>query len=460
MAFLLKYQLDIMLFLGGICTVLAVLTLMTTALSPRRRRILAMMEAGAALLLLADRFAYIYRGDPSALGWWMVRVCNFLVFFLPLDLGHGFTLYLCDLYRNEGGMKKIPRRLRFCEVLYALGIVLLIVSQFTGLYYYFEGNNIYHRSPGFAICYIIPILILITQLSVVVQYGAKVSRDVQFSLVIYASAPIAASLIQLFAYGISLTNLMIAFVVALLCLYALSDMNAALARAREREFELLREEQKHEREMFEQTAEALVNVIEAKDRYTNGHSKRVAEYSRSIARAMGKDEDYCEDIYFAALLHDVGKINVPLKILNKKGKLTEEEYDRVKQHPVVGGQILSSIQQSPELRIAALYHHERYDGRGYPEGLKGEAIPETARIIAVADAYDAMTSNRSYRRAIPQEQVREELVKGVGTQFDPEFAKAMIRMVDRDTDYRMRELEPDERPEQTEPTNPRDIRRG
>lgn len=208
MAFLLKYQLDIMLFQSGICTVLAVLTLMTTALSPRRRRILAMMEAGAALLLLADRFAYIYRGDPSALGWWMVRVCNFLVFFLPLDLGHGFTLYLCDLYRNEGGMKKIPRRLRFCEVLYALGIVLLIVSQFTGLYYYFEGNNIYHRSPGFAICYIIPILILITQLSVVVQYGAKVSRDVQFSLVIYASAPIAASLIQLFAYGISLTNLM------------------------------------------------------------------------------------------------------------------------------------------------------------------------------------------------------------------------------------------------------------
>ena len=453
MAFLQKNQLDIMLFLGGVCAVLAVLTWMTTALTPKRRRILAMMEAAAALLLIADRYAYLYRGDPSTLGWWMVRICNFLVFFLPLDLGHGFTLYLCDLYRNEGGMKKLPKRLQFCEVLFALGLVLLVISQFTGLYYYFEGNNIYHRSPGFAICYVIPILILVIQMSVVVQYGAKVRRDVQFSLVIYVCAPIAASLIQLFAYGISLTNLMIAFVVALLYLYALSDLNEALETARAREFELLREEQKHERVMFEQTAEALVSAIEAKDRYTNGHSKRVAEYSRSIARSAGKSEEECEDIYFAALLHDVGKINVPLKILNKKGHLNDEEYNRVKQHPVVGGQILSNIQLSPEPRIAALYHHERYDGRGYPEGLKGEAIPETARIIAVADAYDAMTSNRSYRRAIAQEQVREELEKGAGTQFDPEFARAMISMVDQDTDYRMREMEPGERPDQTEPAD-------
>ena len=195
------------------------------------------------------------------------------------------------------------------------------------------------------------------------------------------------------------------------------------------------------RELFEQTAEALASAIDAKDSYTNGHSRRVAEYSQKIAREAGKSEEECEKVYFSALLHDVGKIGVSIDILTKKGKLTSEEFEQIKLHPVMGGQILSSIRQSPWLSIGARYHHERYDGRGYPEGLKGENIPEIARIIAVADAYDAMTSNRSYRKAIPQHIVREEMVKCIGTQFDPEYAKLMIHLIDLDTEYRMQEME-------------------
>ena len=198
---------------------------------------------------------------------------------------------------------------------------------------------------------------------------------------------------------------------------------------------------KEQQLLFEQTAEALAGAIDAKDKYTNGHSHRVAEYSRRIAKEAGRPEEECEKVYFAALLHDVGKIGVPIEILSKKGRLTDEEFEQIKRHPVVGGQILSSIKQSPWLSLGARYHHERYNGRGYPEGLKGEAIPEIARIIAVADAYDAMTSNRSYRSAIPQHIVREELVKGTGTQFDPEFDKIMIHMIDLDTEYRMQETE-------------------
>ncbi len=197
------------------------------------------------------------------------------------------------------------------------------------------------------------------------------------------------------------------------------------------------------REQFEQTAEALASAIDAKDRYTNGHSRRVAEYSMMIAKESGKSEEECEKIYFSALLHDVGKIGVPIEILSKKGRLTDEEFEKIKQHPVVGGQILSSIRNSPWLSIGARFHHERINGRGYPEGLQGNDIPEIARVIAVADAYDAMTSNRSYRSAIPQHIVREEMVKGIGTQFDPEFAKIMIRMIDLDTEYRMQESKPD-----------------
>ena len=201
--------------------------------------------------------------------------------------------------------------------------------------------------------------------------------------------------------------------------------------------------QKADHEQFEQVAEALASAIDAKDRYTNGHSRRVADYSLKIAREAGKSEEECEKVYFAALLHDVGKIGISGNILSKNGKLTDEEFGKIKQHPVMGSQILSSIRNSPWLSIGAHYHHERYNGRGYPDGLKGEEIPEIARIIAVADAYDAMTSNRSYRNAIPQHIVREELVEGVGTQFDPLFARIMTRLIDQDPDYRMQERSPE-----------------
>ncbi|MCR4991110.1 MAG: HD-GYP domain-containing protein [Lachnospiraceae bacterium] len=201
------------------------------------------------------------------------------------------------------------------------------------------------------------------------------------------------------------------------------------------------EEQKNVHRLFEQTAVALVNAIDAKDKYTHGHSSRVAEYSRRIAEFSGMSKEECDEIYYVALLHDVGKIGIPENIINKEGKLTDEEYNVIKQHPVLGAQILHSITEYPRLSIGAYYHHERYDGKGYPTRLKGEDIPKIARIISVADAYDAMTSKRSYREAIPQQTVREEIVKGMGTQFDPEYAKIMQHLIDLDTEYKMKEMD-------------------
>ena len=139
------------------------------------------------------------------------------------------------------------------------------------------------------------------------------------------------------------------------------------------------------------------------------------------------------------LLHDVGKIGVPDEIINKKGKLTDEEYAAIKVHPEIGDRILKKVKEMPKLSIGARWHHERYDGSGYPDGLKGDEILEEARIIAVADAYDAMTSHRSYRDILPQAVVREEIEKGKGTQFDPVFADIMLRMIDEDKDYMMHE---------------------
>ncbi len=183
----------------------------------------------------------------------------------------------------------------------------------------------------------------------------------------------------------------------------------------------------------------LAKTIDAKDAYTNGHSERVADYAREIARRYGYDEDRQEEIYIMGLLHDVGKIGVPDAIINKQGKLTDEEYAMIKKHPLMGAEILATVSEMPKLVTGARWHHERYDGRGYPDGLNGEEIPEEARIIAVADAYDAMTSHRSYRGIIPQDHVKSEIEKGMGTQFDEKFARIMLEMIAEDIEYAMHE---------------------
>lgn len=182
---------------------------------------------------------------------------------------------------------------------------------------------------------------------------------------------------------------------------------------------------------------AFANAIDAKDKYTNGHSMRVAEYAKEIARRAGKNEKEQEEIYFCGLLHDIGKIGIPDGIINKPGRLNDEEYAIIKSHPSIGAGILMTLTELSEIHIGANWHHERYDGKGYPDGLKGEEIPEIAKIIAVADTYDAMTSKRSYRGLLSQDVVKAELEKGKGTQFDPYFAEIMLEIIEEDTEYQM-----------------------
>lgn len=186
-----------------------------------------------------------------------------------------------------------------------------------------------------------------------------------------------------------------------------------------------------------QIVQALASTIDAKDKYTNGHSERVARYSREIARRLGKSEKEQEDIYYMGLLHDIGKIGIPDEIINKPSRLTDEEFAVIRTHPVIGADILKNISEMPQIATGARWHHERYDGRGYPDGLAGKDIPFVARIIGVADAYDAMTSRRSYREMLPQETVRNEILRGRGSQFDPEYADVMLEMIAEDREYKL-----------------------
>ena len=166
---------------------------------------------------------------------------------------------------------------------------------------------------------------------------------------------------------------------------------------------------------------------------------RLAKYSRMLAERLGLSSEECENVYFMALLHDIGKIGVPNEIINSTDKLTNEEYAVIKTHPGLGYDILAEIKSRPDLSIGARWHHERFDGTGYPDGKKGEEIPFYARIITVADSYDAMTSNRSYRDYLSQEKVRSEIKNNIGTQFDPDVARCMLAIIDDDKEYELHE---------------------
>lgn len=185
--------------------------------------------------------------------------------------------------------------------------------------------------------------------------------------------------------------------------------------------------------------EALSQTVDAKDHYTNGHSKRVAAYAAEIGRRMGKTAEEQKKLYEIGLLHDIGKIGIPEQIINKTQRLTEEEFGEIKEHTLIGHDILRNISDMPELQLGARSHHERFDGKGYPDGLAGNAIPEVARIICVADCYDAMTSTRTYSKPRSQEKVRAEIERCSGSQFDPRIAAVMIQMIDDDVDYTMNE---------------------
>jgi HD-GYP domain-containing protein (c-di-GMP phosphodiesterase class II) len=173
---------------------------------------------------------------------------------------------------------------------------------------------------------------------------------------------------------------------------------------------------------------AMTASIDAKDPYTCGHSQRVALISKRLAEACDLSADRVQRIYLAGLLHDVGKIGVPESLLRKPGKLTPEEYDMVKNHPVIGAKILGGIRQLEDVLVGIIAHHERLDGKGYPNGLKGEAVPLEGRILGLADCFDAMTSDRTYRKRLSLEETAEEIRRNVGTQLDAVLVEKLLSM--------------------------------
>ncbi|GAU76715.1 HD-GYP domain-containing protein [Fusibacter sp. 3D3] len=264
-----------------------------------------------------------------------------------------------------------------------------------------------------------------------VDYNTNLSHEnaITFGLVMYTSEPFTVNEIKVSGYwDRKMTSypifgfLMFLLVIVLVALitYLISDFRMKNMRIKQDEY----------KEIILQSLKTFANIIDAKDAYTKGHSLRVAKYAQEISRRMGKSVEEQERIFQISLLHDIGKIAVDDSILKKPGRLTPEELEKAKMHASTGGDILKDFTKIDGIEDGARFHHESFDGKGYPCGLAGEAIPECARIICVADAFDAMDSDRCYRNKLSREIIFKELENCSGIQFDGEIVKHMIQIIE------------------------------
>ena len=428
-----SYQLDLMLLLCGACGMMTVLLLITRFLDEKRKWSLLLMEIVAFFLLWFDRLAYIYAGDPSPKGFVMVRISNCMVFVLTSGVVWSFNIYISNLLKNEKGIKIKSKRLEVVGVASVAGMVLAFISAFVGIYYYFDENNTYHRGDFFLISYIIPIICPIIQYTVIRKYKKYISKLIFSSMILYIYVPIICGVLQIFTYGISIVNMAMVAVSVSLYIFTYLDINNTVERAHDIEIQNMEGEKERMQRLFDQTAKAFVSAVEKKDDFVKGNAVKIAEYARKLTARCGLDKEHCDMAYYAALLHDVGLIGIPDSVIKNEDDPNAWDAEAFRQKPIIGREILSNIKEYPFLSEGAYYSHERYNGTGYPEGLKGNEIPEIARIIAVTDAYVTMTSKKRYREARPDFVAREVFVKGAGNEFDPEFAELMVKIIDEES---------------------------
>ena len=376
---------------------------------------------------------------------------NTVYFASEFSLGYSFLRYV-ESYVNQS-VSRI-KSVRVNKIMYFLLLGLLVLNMFTGFLFSFNEAGEYIHGSLYLFVYIVPFYYVFFSVIVLVKNQRFFKTKQKISIGVYIFMCLLGPVLQMLWFPDVLLSVFTPSLAVLVILFSMETPDYQLLIKTLAELDALRKnlqievkkqtkEAEDRREKVERLSEqvilTLAKTIDAKDTYTNGHSERVAAYSKEIAKRMGMSGQEQQEIYHMGLLHDIGKIGVSDAIINKPGKLTDEEYQTIKKHPEIGGEILTTISELPDISIGAKYHHEKYDGSGYPYKIAGENIPFYARIIGIADAYDAMTSRRSYRDVLPQQVVREEIEKGKGTQFAPECVDIMLQIIDEDTEYQMHE---------------------
>ena len=352
---------------------------------------------------------------PNASG--LATSCFIMLMLCPLPI----SLYVNNL--QKGKYKKIFQSICFIAL---LNFIICTILHLTGVADYIETMPAAHA--------ILIITFLAVILTFLIRYWNHRSRSdclLFFGLLITMLSVIFEA-ISVY-YKVSVSGLFVGIAILILLfinvIYTIHIIRDIIKHQQQEELD---KRKKNIEEMSLQLMQMLSTTIEAKDEYTKGHSHRVAEYSVLIARELGWNEKELSNLKNAAHLHDIGKIAIPDTILNKPSKLSEEEFSIIKEHTIIGANILKNISLIDHVQEIVRNHHERYDGNGYPDGLKGKEIPLHARIVAVADSYDAMSSQRIYRNQLPPEKIIQELENNKGTQFDPEITDIFLKLLRED----------------------------
>ena len=393
---------------------------------------IATVITNAMAAKLPDAFNYIF---------------NSVYFFSSVIVSVLFFYYCCS-FALKGASKRTKNIFLYANLAgVAIYVIALIVNGFTGFYFYFDYKLKFPYTHGW---FFLPINIysLVFVFESVVVFIVK-RKQFNFRQIICTTLFYAVFFVSyilqvaffdttlLSDFGCAVGSLIVFFsietpdyVKLMFTLRELNDLKASLENQVAARTEELNIKKASYEELTLETLSSLAELIDAKDHYTNGHSFRVAAYAKGIACMLDLPETDIEQVYFAGLIHDVGKIAISESILRKPGKLTEEEFRTIQSHPAIGADILHGIREFPVFQQVARSHHERYDGGGYPDRLKGEDIPYFARIVTVADCFDAMTSDRSYRKALDDKVAINELKTNKGTQFDPKLVDAFLRLYD------------------------------
>lgn len=424
-----------------ICLILLFYQLIERRSNNKTNKWFTFMVLCNSAMLVGDLCDWTLGGIPGAFPYYAQGIFSIVVYFAASGLLL-FSLYgwLISYIRQKIDIS--PNWLRVGIALSAIQVLIALAAPIIRIAY-IDADNYYQRGKLFPLTQVCPYIVYVLSLYLMIRYRRAFKKRERIYLGIFIVIPLFAELIQVMTYKYSTLN--VACSLGLIMVFTFIQSERKLDdeyKVRGQiidENKRLEELQQYQENLSSQLIDVLCSTVEAKDQYTRGHSQRVAQYAREIMYRMGGDEKVLQEVYYIGLLHDVGKISIDDSIINKKGRLTEEEYEQIKLHTVAGYQILKHVDVIPDLAIGARWHHERYDGTGYPNGLAGDNIPLIARVISVADAYDAMTSNRSYHKIMPQSVVREEISRGMGRQFDPAIARIMLEMIDEDIQYDMKQ---------------------
>lgn len=345
----------------------------------------------------------------------LTDICYFVIMLAPIAI----ALYLNDLQKSK--YQKLYSLIIIFAILNCVGSCL---SQIMGI------SNIYELLPISHVVLVASILAAAITFFLDSRNGnIKRYMPICIGLIVIFFSVIAEMVLAYIVTPFSGLFLMIGGIVLVISgIYmTISDIREIESR---RQNERIEEQKKQSETMLMQLISTLSNTIEAKDEYTHGHSSRVAEYSVAIAEELGLDKERIDKLWYSATLHDIGKIGVPDTVLNKPTRLSDEEFSVIKTHTTIGAGIISNVEMVAYAADIARHHHERFDGNGYPDGLLGENISLEARIVSVADAFDAMNSDRIYRKALPKDIIRKEINRNKGIQFDPDVATAFLSLYD------------------------------